>query len=85
MKLILPFVTLLNFLDPQYNEDGEPYGPYRFKEIVRECYSIAKNCNTSYTDLLKITPRERNYLIEFIVDDARKAKEFIEENKKRIS
>jgi len=71
-------------LDPQFNEDGEPYGPYRFKEIVRECYSIAKNCNTSYTDILKITPRERDYLIEFIVDDANRAQEMIEENRKRL-
>lgn len=84
MKWIHPFVTLLNFLDPQFNENGDPYGPYRFKEIVKECYSIAKNCNTSYVDILKITPRERDYLIEFIVDDANKAKELIEESKKRI-
>ena len=72
-------------MDPQFSEDGEHYGPRRFKEIVKECYSIAKNCNTSYTDLLKITPRERNYLIEFIVEDAKRAKETIESSKKRVS
>ena len=71
-------------MDPQFNEEGEPYGPYRFKEIVRECYSISKNCNTPYTDILKITPRERDYLIEFIVDDANRAQEMIEENRKRL-
>lgn len=71
-------------MDPQFRENGEPYGPYRFKEIVKECYSISKNCNIPYTELLKITPRERDYLIEFIIDDANRAKEMLEENKKRI-
>jgi len=80
--LRLPFVTLTSFLDPQVNEDGEPYAPYRFKEIVRECYSISKNCNTSYSDVIKMTPRARDYLIEFIIEDANKAKEMIEQSKK---
>lgn len=78
----LPFVTLQNFLDPLTNEDGEPYAPHRYKEIVRECYSISKNCNTSYKDVLEMTPRERDYLIEFIIEDANKAKEMLEKSKK---
>ena len=50
------------------NEKGEevPYGPLRYKQIVAECYKITKNLNTSYTDLMKITPTERSYLLEFI-------------------
>lgn len=73
----------MNFLDPLTNEDGEPYGPYRYKEIVRECYSISKNCNTSYADVIEMTPRERDYLIEFMVEDANRAKEMIEKSKNR--
>lgn len=58
-----------SFLDPQLTEDGKPYGPYRFKEIVRERYLISREINTSYTDTGQITPAERGYLIEFIADD----------------
>ena len=70
-------------MDPLTNEDGEPYGPIRFKELVKECDSISKNCNTSYNDVVKMTPRERDYLIEFIVEDANKTKELIENSKKK--
>ncbi|MBQ6627837.1 MAG: hypothetical protein IJH65_03300 [Methanobrevibacter sp.] len=55
--------------------DGKPYGPYRFKEIVKQCYIISTKCNTSYTDLLEITPRERDYLFEFIMDEVRETEE----------
>ena len=72
-------------MDPLFNKDGEPYGPYRYKEIVKECYSIAKNCNTPYTDILQITPRERDYLIEFIIEDAEAAKNMIEENRRQLA
>lgn len=78
------FSTQVNFLDPKYREDGEPYGPWRYKELVRLNYIISKNCNTSYTDILKITPRERDYLWEFIYDDAKKAEDMIKENRQKI-
>ena len=61
-----PFVTGPNFLDPQTSKDGTPYGPKRFKEIVRECWYISDNLNTSYTDVLDLSYQERIYLIEFI-------------------
>jgi len=66
--------------------DGKPYGPYRYKEIVKECYLISKNCNTSYTDLMKITPIEKNYLLEFISDEFKRTEELIKktnENRRR--
>ena len=56
-------------MDPQLTSDGKPYGPYRFKEIVEECYHISKRIHTSYNDLVKITPLERQYLLEFIKED----------------
>jgi len=76
----------VNFLDPKLTSDGKPYGPYRYKEIVKECYLISKNCNTSYTDLMKITPIEKNYLLEFISDEFKRTEELIKktnENRRR--
>jgi len=60
--------------------DGKPYGPFRYKEIVRECYLISKNCNTSYTDLMSITPIEKNYLLEFITEEFQKTEELMKKN-----
>lgn len=79
------FATHLNFLDPLLTSDGKPYGPTRFKELVKECYIIAKKCNTSYTDLLTITPTEKNYLLEFIIDDAKDAQKMVEKNRERLN
>ena len=55
-----------NFLDPQTSSDGSPYGPKRFKEIVKECWYISDNLHTSYTDVLDLSFQERFYLIELI-------------------
>lgn len=68
-------------MDPQLTKDGKPYGPVRFKEIVRERYLISKNINTSYNDVGQITPRERGYLIEFMIDEIKKSKQLVEEQK----
>jgi hypothetical protein len=55
--------------------DGKPYGIERFKQIVEECYTISKRINTSYNDLMKITPLERTYLIQFIKRDLERENE----------
>lgn len=68
-------------MDPQLTSDGKPYGPWRYKQIVKECYLISKNCNTSYTDVLKITPLERDYILEFIADEFKKAQDEVDKNK----
>lgn len=81
MTSTLPFVSLKNFLDPQLTSDGQPYGPVRYKQIVKECYLIAKNCNTSYTDLMKITPLERSYLLQFIADEINRSQELLQKSK----
>ena len=70
-------------MDPAMTEDGKPYGPFRYKEIVKERYIISKYCNTSYTDLANITPTERNYLLEFATEECDKAKEIAEEMKNK--
>ena len=64
-------------MDPQNNEDGSPYGPVRYKEIVRECYLISKNINTSYVDVLKITPVERNMMLNFLLEEAKRREEIL--------
>lgn len=70
-----------SFLDPQLTKDGKPYGPFRFKEIVRERYLISKNMNTSYNELGQITPVERRYLLEFIADEIERSKALMDQNK----
>ena len=55
-----------NFLDPQRSKDGQPYGPKRFKEIVKECWYISDRLHTSYADVLDMSFQERVYLIDFI-------------------
>lgn len=79
-----PFVSLTNFLDPKLTNDGRPYGPLRYKEIVRECYIIAKNSNTPYTDLMNITPIEKSYLMEFIMQEFEANKKAQDEFKANI-
>lgn len=56
-------------MDPQSTSDNKPYAPFRYKEIVQECYVISKNLNTSYTDLMKVTPTERGYMLEFLNEE----------------
>ena len=82
MKLTFPFDIHQNFLDPQLTKDGKPYGPYRYKQIIQECYLLTKNLNTSYTDILKISPIEREYLLKFLADEIKKSKQLIEKKKK---
>lgn len=74
-----------SFLDPQTSKDGKPYGPKRFKEIVKECWYISDRLNTSYTDVLDMSVQERIYLTEYIVakeEAAQKAIEQIKNNNK---
>lgn len=65
-------------MDPQQTESGEPYAPIRYKEIVKECYLISKNINTSYNELMEITPTERTYILEFLVAEAKQREEMLQ-------
>lgn len=67
-------------MDPQFIND-QPYAPIRYKELVKECYLISKNINTSYTDVLNITPTERTYLLEFLIAEAKQREEIIARRK----
>ena len=74
---LIPFPSLVNFLDPALTKDGQPYGPVRYREIVQECYLISKSMNTSYLDLMKVTPIERKYFVEFLLDEQKRTEEAI--------
>ena len=71
----------MNFLDPQKTSDGKPYGPTRYKELVKERYIISKNTYTSYLDTGKITPTEKEILISLIAEDRKKAHDDLEKSK----
>ena len=64
-----PFASQVNFLDPSLTADGKPYGPEKFKKIVEERYVISKWLHTSYLDVGKITPTEKDILIKLINED----------------
>lgn len=44
---------------------------------------ISKHTNTSYIDTLNITPTERTYLLQFIVEDLTKQKEILDAMKSK--
>ena len=85
--MIISFPLPENFLDPQLTKDGKPYGPVRYKEITQECYIISKNMHTSYLDLMRVTPTERRYFLEFLAEEQKKSEDAIKkqmsENKAR--
>lgn len=68
-------------MDPQLTDDGKPYGPWRYKQIVQECYIITKNTNTPYSDVLKMTPAERDLFIGFLSEDFKKQQEQLDKAK----
>lgn len=80
-----PFDLLQNFLHLPTKDDGSPYAPELYKEFVRECFVISKNLNTSYTDVLSITPTERKYLLEFIKEEFEQAKKMRQEQMEQFN
>ena len=74
------------FLDPQLTKDGKPFGPARYKEIVKECWWISDQLNTSYTDVLDLAFQDRIYLIECIKekqDETKKAIDQIQQQREK--
>lgn len=59
-------------------EDGKPFGPVRYKDIAKERYLISKHTNTSYEDTSNLSPLERGYILEFLVEDFQRQKEMYE-------
>lgn len=81
MKLSHPFANQVNFLDPLKTSDGKPYGPWKFKELVKECYIISKVLNTSYKDALNITYLERVHLLNLIIEENERQKKELDKIK----
>lgn len=65
------------------SNDGSAYGPKRYKEIVKECWYISDNTNTSYVDVLDISFQERLYLIECINNKQDATKRAMEEARQK--
>lgn len=57
--------------------DGKkvPYGPWKYRKIVEECYLISHQIHTSYLDMLQITPMEKDMMLKFINDELKVQKE----------
>ena len=64
-----------SFFDQKWTSDGQLFAPIRLKQLVKERFFISKHLNTSYIDTIDITPLERKYLLEFIVEDYQRQKE----------
>ena len=62
--------------------DGKPYGPWKYKQLVRECYLISKNSNLTYEEALRRTPTERQYIMEEIQREFEKTEQELEAAKK---
>lgn len=82
-----PFELHLNFSDLQQivkTEHGEiPYGAYHYQQLIDECFVISKTINTSYTDLMDISIREKERMLEIIMEDNKKQQEEIEKIKRK--
>lgn len=64
-------------------KDGKPYGPERYKSLVKNLYVISKNTYTSYTDLRdKITPSEMTALLQLIKEENEETRKYVEKMKK---
>lgn len=83
MITLQSFAQHLNFLTPRLTNDGKPYGPIKFKQLVQDCYLISKNINTPYSDVLNMTPTERNYILNFLVEEAHKMQKELEESRRK--
>ena len=59
----------MNFTDPKTDQDGKPWAVVKFNKIIQERYFISKNINTPYTEVGKMTPTEREKVIELIVEE----------------
>lgn len=55
-----------------------------YKAVVRECYTISHIINTSYTDLMNVTPTERRYMMEWLSEENNKRKEDLDEINQKI-
>lgn len=61
-----------------------PYGLARYNQLVNQCYIISKKINTSYTDLMNVTPKELDTMLELIEEETKQQNEQYEKMKKKL-
>lgn len=66
-------------LTKQNSPNDLPESVKQFKQIIWERYAISKFIHTSYNEIGKVTPREREYLLEFIAEDRQRDEKLIKE------
>lgn len=70
-------------MDPSSTDDGKPYGPWRFKEIVKSAYAISHQLHITYSDVLGMTPRERDMLCELISKEMERMRKSLDDMKSK--
>ena len=78
------FASQQSFLDPQLTKDGKPYAPIRYKKIIQDCYSITRNTNIDYQSVMNMSVTEREYIISFLLDEAKKINEKNDEIQRQL-
>lgn len=57
----------------------------RYKDIARERYLISKHTNTSFNDTQYMLPIEREYVLEFVMEELQKQKELMDAAKEKAN
>lgn len=65
-------------MDPQKTDDGKIWARERFLAIIKEREYISSRIHTSYEDVGKITPFERERIIISISEENKKLEEKLE-------
>lgn len=84
MRLEPSFASGPSFLDPPTCNDGTPYGPKHYKELVKQCWYISDCTHTSYADVLDLAYVDRMYLIGFIQEKQEATRKAIEESNAQL-
>lgn len=76
-----PFDLIRNFgcLALTSNEEDQKTNAMVYKNTVNEIYFLVKYAGTSYDEVKKMSPLEKDYMIEFTQDEMQKKAEKIKE------
>ena len=74
---------MLNFFGLQLTSCSKEEIDQIFSNTLNECYIISKHIHTSFSDVKKMTPTERRFIIKFIVDDMKQEQDLIKASKSK--
>lgn len=74
---------MLNFFGLQLTSCNKEEIDQIFSNTLNECYIISKHIHTSFSDVKKMTPTERRFIIKFIVDDMKQEQDLIKASKSK--